>query len=105
MRKLIVALILIAFSVALVSLLNQNNGYAMLGFGRWTIEGSLALFILLDLALFLVLYLAIRTLSRLWSVPERWQKWRRDDRDSGRKRLASGLLDMAAGNGRVLNKN
>jgi HemY protein len=98
MRKLIVALILIAFSVALVSLLNQNNGYAMLGFGHWTIEGSLALFILLDLALFLVLYLAIRTLSRLWSVPERWQKWRKErQRQRAQNALASGLLDMAAG--------
>ena len=98
MRKLIVALVLIALSVALVSLLNQNNGYAMFGFGHWTVEGSLAMFILLDLALFLALYLAIRTLARLWSIPERWQKWRkRRQRQRAQNSLASGLLDMAAG--------
>ena len=98
MRKLIVALVLIALSVALVSLLNQNNGYAMLGFGHWTVEGSLAMFILLDLALFLTLYLAIRTLARLWSIPDRWQRWRRRrQKQRAQNSLASGLLDMAAG--------
>lgn len=98
MRKLIVALVLIALSVALVSLLNQNNGYAMFGFGHWTVEGSLAMFILLDLALFLVLYLAIRTFARAWSIPEQWQKWRkRRQKQRAQNSLASGLLDMAAG--------
>lgn len=98
MRKLIVALVLIALSVALVSLLNQNNGYAMFGFGHWTVEGSLAMFILLDIALFLALYLVIRTLARLWSIPERWQKWRKmRQRQRAQNSLASGLLDMASG--------
>ncbi len=98
MKKLIGALILIALSVALVSLLIQNNGYALLGFGHWTVEGSLALFILLDLALFLVLYLAIRSLASLWSIPERWQEWKKGrQKQRAQNSLANGLLDMAAG--------
>ncbi len=99
MKRLISALILIALAVALVSLLIQGNGYALLGYGQWTVEGSLAMFILLDLALFFVLYLAIRTLARLWSVPERWQAWKKGrQRQRAYNSLASGLLDMAAGN-------
>jgi HemY protein len=98
MRKLIVALILIALSVALVSLLNENNGYAMFGVGNWTVEGSLAMFVLLDLALFLVLYFGIRTLIRLWSIPDRWKKWRETrQRRRAQNSLSSGLLDMASG--------
>jgi HemY protein len=70
----------------------------MFGFGHWTVEGSLAMFILLDLALFLALYLAIRAFARVWSIPERWQKWRkRRQRQRAQNSLASGLLDMAAG--------
>jgi HemY protein len=98
MKKLIGALILIALSVALVSLLNQNNGYALLGFGQWTVEGSLATFILFDLALFVMLYLAIRSLVGVWSVPERWQKWKKGrQKQRSQNSLTNGLLDMAAG--------
>ncbi len=97
MKRLISALILIALSVALVSLLNKNNGYAMLGYGQWTIEGSLALFILFDLALFLLLYLTIRTIVRVWSIPERWMDWKKGrQRQRAQHSLANGLLDMAA---------
>jgi HemY protein len=98
MKKLIGALIVIALIVALVSLLNQNNGYALLGFGRWTVEGSLALFILLDLLLFVLLYLAIRTLARVWSIPERWRAWKnRRQNQRAQNSLSNGLLDLAAG--------
>ncbi len=98
MKRLIGALILIALAVALVSLLNMNNGYALLGYGAWTVEGSLALFILLDLALFLVLYFAIRTLIRVWSIPERWQDWKKGRRKQrAQNSLTNGMLDMAAG--------
>lgn len=98
MKRLISALILIAFSVALVSLLIQGNGYALLGYGQWTVEGSLALFVLFDLALFVLLYLAIRTFVRLWSMPERWQDWKKTRRrQRAQNSLANGLLDMAAG--------
>ena len=99
MRTLISALIFLALSVALVSLLNQGNGYALLGYGGWTVEGSLALFILLDLALFLVLYLAIRAMVRIWSTPERLHAWK-NNREAKRARnsMANGLMDLAAGN-------
>jgi HemY protein len=98
MKKLIGALILIAFSVALVSLLNQNNGYALLGFGPWTVEGSLATFILFDLVLFAVLYLSIRSVVRVWSIPERWQNWKKGrQKQRYQNSLINGLLDMAAG--------
>lgn len=101
MRTLISALIFLALSVALVSLLNQGNGYVLLGYGPWTVEGSLALFILLDLALFLLLYLAIRALSGIWSAPERLQGWKKGRQaQRAHNSLANGLMDLAAGNWR-----
>jgi len=98
MRTLISALVFMALSVALVSLLNQGNGYVQFGYGVWTVEGSLALFLLLDLLLFLVLYMLIRTLSRIWSIPERLQNWKHGRQTQrARKSLANGLMDLAAG--------
>ncbi len=98
MKRLISALVLIALAVALVSMLNKNNGYALLGYGPWTVEGSLALFILLDLALFLVLYFAVRTLVRIWFIPERWQEWKKGrQRQRAQNSLTNGMLDLAAG--------
>jgi len=98
MRTLISALVFMALSVALVSLLNQGNGYVQFGYGVWTVEGSLALFLLLDLLLFLVLYVLIRTLSRIWSMPERLQSWKQGRQTQrARKSLANGLMDLAAG--------
>jgi HemY protein len=98
MRTLISALVFTALSIALVSLLNQGNGYVLFGYGAWTVEGSLALFILLDLLLFLVLYLLIRTISRIWSIPERLQSWKQGRQDQrARRSLANGLMDLAAG--------
>ncbi len=98
MRTLISALVFLALSVALVSLLNQGNGYVLFGYGEWTVEGSLAFFILLDLLLFLVLSLAIRALARVWSMPERLQAWKKS-RQTQRAHnfLANGLMDLAAG--------
>lgn len=98
MRTLITALIFMALSMALVSLLNQGNGYALFGYGEWTVEGSLALFILLDLLLFLALYLLLRTLARVWSMPERLQNWNQGRQTQrARRSLANGLMDLAAG--------
>ncbi|MCP4126642.1 MAG: heme biosynthesis protein HemY [Gammaproteobacteria bacterium] len=98
MRALISALVFLALSVALVSLLNQGNGYALFGYGEWTVEGSLALFILLDLLLFLALYLLLRALSKVWSMPERLQEWKKSRQEKrARNSLANGLLDLAAG--------
>jgi HemY protein len=99
MRTLISALIFLALSVALVSLLNQGNGYVLFGYGEWTVEGSLALFILFDLVLFLLLYYAIRAWARIWSTPERLQDWKkRRQARRARNSLANGLMDLAAGN-------
>ncbi len=98
MRTLISALVFMALSIALVSLLNQGNGYVLFGYGVWTVEGSLALFLLLDLLLFIVLYMLIRTLSRIWSMPERLQNWKQGRlTQRARRSLANGLMDLAAG--------
>lgn len=53
--SLLVAALLAAVGISL--LLKDETGYVMLSWGEWTVETSLALFILLLLVLFAVAYL------------------------------------------------
>ena len=65
MKTLIAGLLVLAASVVLALLVKEDNGYLLLGYGHWTVEGSLAFFLLLDLLLFLFLYLSLRALANL----------------------------------------
>ncbi len=98
MKTLIIGLLMLAVSVVLALLLKEDNGYLMLGYGPWTVEGSLAFFLLLDLLLFLFLYLSLRVLVNLWAVPRRVQDWSaRRGALRARKSLTQGLVALSEG--------
>ena len=99
MKTLIIGLIMLAVSVALTLAVKQDNGYILLGYGDWTVEGSLALFLLLNLVLFAVLYLVVRFILRLWAVPGRVHDWR-EQRGTRRAQqaLTQGLVELSEGN-------
>lgn len=98
MKSLIAAFLLLLAAVAATLWVHQDNGYVLIGYGEWTVEGSLALFTLTALALFLVMHVAIRLLSRLWQMPERVAEWRQKRRSLRAQRaLTRGLLEMAEG--------
>ncbi|MEW8013675.1 MAG: heme biosynthesis HemY N-terminal domain-containing protein [Candidatus Sedimenticola endophacoides] len=98
MRGLIHALIALALSVLLIRLLQADNGYLLLGYGAWTVEGSLALFVLLDLLLFALLYLLVRTLIRFWSMPAGFRHWRQArTRRRARRAFNQGLIELSEG--------
>ncbi|MCG8426031.1 MAG: heme biosynthesis protein HemY [Chromatiales bacterium] len=99
MRTLILGLIMLAVSVVLTLAVKQDNGYVLLGYGNWTVEGSLAFFVIVNLLLFAVFYLAIRFVLRLWAVPGRVSHWnqRRGTRKA-QKALTQGLVELSEGN-------
>ena len=98
MRTLIVALLVLAVSVVLALVVKEDNGYILIGYGHWSVEGSLAFFALLNLALFAALYLAMRLLARVWSMPREIHDWQ-DRRGAKRARgeLTQGLLELSEG--------
>jgi HemY protein len=103
---------LIAFFLALLAAVivtlqvKQDNGYVLIGYGNWTIEGSLALFVLSGLVLFLLLHLSLRILSRLWHTPERVAEWRRKRRSQRAHRsLTRGLVELAEGRWKVAERH
>ncbi|MCU7892834.1 MAG: hypothetical protein KZQ78_14980 [Candidatus Thiodiazotropha sp. (ex Ustalcina ferruginea)] len=50
MRTLIAAFLALLAAVVITLWVKQDNGYVLIGYGEWTIEGSLALFVLAGLA-------------------------------------------------------
>ena len=86
-------------------MVRQDSGYLYAAYGHWSLETSLAVFVLLELLAFGLLYLLIRTLVRLWSVPRRVQRWeRRRAAERSRLNLVQGVLDMAEGRWSVAEK-
>lgn len=99
MRWLFGTLALVLASVALTLVVNKDNGYVLIGYGVWTVEGSLAFFVLLNLLLFLLLYMAVRGVKGLWEMPSNVRAWNRH-RLTRRAQgfLTKGLVQLAEGN-------
>ncbi len=106
MRTLIAAFLALLAAVLVTLWVKQDNGYVLIGYGQWTVEGSLALFTLAALALFLLLHLALRLVSRLWQMPERVAEWRRKRRiQRAHRSLTRGLVEMAEGRWKVAERH
>jgi len=97
-RWLLAAFIaLLIGSLFAVAVLN-DNGYILIGYDVWTVEGSLALFLLVDAIVFFAMYLAIRFISRLWNAPTQVRHWHHNRQIRlAQKALTRGLLEMAEG--------
>ncbi len=105
MKLLIGLLLALLAAVGLVLAVYQDNGYVLIGYGVWEIRGSLALFVLFDVLLFLALYLAMRTLAHAWRLPARMHEWQqRRAAQRARRALTRGLLDLSEGEWRAAEK-
>ena len=98
MKTLVAGLLALTLAVFLALEVRNDNGYVLLGYGEWTGEGSLAFFLFANLLLFLLLYLALRLLARVWSVPRQVHGWQdRRAQRRARKELTQGLLELSEG--------
>lgn len=99
MKMLIAAFLGLLLTVLLTLWVKDDNGYVLIGYGHWTIEGSLALFSLAGIFLFLLFYLGMRSLARMWVMPKRLREWnRRRHAARARHSLTLGLVELAEGN-------
>ena len=85
--------------------LSQDSGYVLMSFGRYTVEMSLALLLLLLAALFGALYFGIRLMVRTLNLPHDVREWkhRRGSR-LAQQAMTRGLLEMSEGNWRGAEK-
>ncbi|MCB1905052.1 MAG: heme biosynthesis protein HemY [Gammaproteobacteria bacterium] len=98
MKTLLTALLVLAVSVLLALAVKSDNGYVLIAYRQWSIEGSLAFFLILNLLVFTALYFLIRLLTRLWSIPKQlhgWQDQRSQER--ARREFNQGLVQLSEG--------
>ncbi len=99
MRLLILGLLGLAASVLLTLLVKEDNGYILIGYGEWTVEGSLAFFLFMNFVVFVALYLSLRVLSRVTATPTKFRDWRQHRGAlRARKHLTQGLVELSEGN-------
>ncbi len=106
MKLLIGLLLALLGAVALTLVVYEDNGYVLIGYGYWTVQGSLALFVVLDLVAFLLLYLGVRTLAHVWRLPAKVHEW--NERRAvlrARTALTRGLMHLAEGEWRAAEKS
>lgn len=98
MRLLIYSLLGLLFAVAAAVYLSHQGGQVMLIFSDYTIQSSLGIFVFVLLAAVILLYLCIRIVSGLTTMPERLRR-RKQSRVHGKAEyfLATGLLALEEG--------
>ena len=78
---------------------NEDPGYVLIGIGRWSLETSLFVFIVVLAIFFLLLYISFRLLGWLFRFPGRVKRRRKGVKfNRSQEALISGLVDSAEGN-------
>lgn len=105
MKNIIYFLLALFVAVASAFLLHEtlikkgDPGYVLIGYGRWSLETSLFVFVLLIIVVFTLLYFGLRLLSNVAALPKRFQHKGRNRRSTrSQKALIKGLIDSAEGN-------
>ena len=79
--------------------LSRDSGYALLSFGNYTVELSLALLLLIVGTLFVTLYLGIRLIARTLHLPRDMRDWQQKrGSQMAQQAMTRGLLEMSEGN-------
>jgi len=99
MRFLFAAILVLAVTIGLTLVAQQDPGYVLISYGGWSMETSLSLLLVALAISFAVLYLVIRLLSGTWHFPLRLAYWQRQRRTlRARRRTNRGLIALAEGN-------
>jgi len=98
MKTLFTFLIILAIAALVGVIAYQDNGYVLIGRGVTTIEMSLALFIFLQISLYLLIAFSLRIIKRTWALPD----FIKNQHNSSKTRKAretskQGLIALAQG--------
>jgi len=97
--KTLIWTLAIVFTGSLLALLAKNDpGFAIFGYGHWTMEMSLALFIIISLLLATAAYYLTRLLINILQSPGKLHRWSRQAAaNKANARLTQGLTAQAKG--------
>lgn len=98
MKTLFTFLIILALAMFLGVIAYQDNGYVLIGRGYTTIEMSLALFIMLQISLYLLIAFGLRIIKQTWSLPDFIKQHHTQSKaNKARKTSKQGLIALAQG--------
>jgi HemY protein len=98
MRALIKVWLFILAGAGVGIILSQDTGYVLLAFGRYTVEMSLALLLIIVAVLFAGLYVGIRLVVRTLRFPEDMREWQQKrGSQMAQQAMTRGLLEMSEG--------
>ncbi len=97
--KILFSFLIILVVAAFVGILAyQDNGYVLIGRGDTTVEMSLAIFILLQISVYLLIAFSLRIIKNTWALPNFIkQQHNRSKLRKARKTSRQGLIALAQG--------
>ena len=105
MKLLIQTIIMVSLGIALALFVRDDPGYVLLGYGNYSIETSMAIFVVASIAIIFASYYLIRLLGGVIHAPSLYQKWQERRRDRvANTALTRGLLAQAEGKWRQSEK-
>lgn len=98
MKWLLTLIVALFVSVSVALIAHKDPGYVLLGYGHWSVETTLALFLVALLLSFLTIYYSLRFVANALHMPQRMQEWNHKRRATrARKSLTRGLIELAEG--------
>lgn len=98
MRLVALLLAVLFVAIAVAAGLRGDNGYVLIAWGQTTVEMSAAMLIIVTVLLFTLLWLTIRLLISVWTLPSRLAALRRRLRlRKAQQSLTRGLIEMSEG--------
>lgn len=106
MRLLIICLIALGLAAIGALHVREDSGYVLIGYGVYTLESSLALFLLVLSALFAVFYTGLRLFDTTLAVPGKMRDWRvKHSINLARSSLNRGLQELSEGDWKKAEKH
>jgi len=97
-KLLIYFLSVLVLSVLIGLFANHDSGYVLIGRGYYTVELSLTLFVILQIASFVSVYVAIRLILKTWRLPKSVRKWQQHyQAQKAHAASNTGLIQLAQG--------
>lgn len=98
MRLLLIALFALGLAVIAGSLVAEDPGFIVIGYGGKVIRTTFAFFMFILLVTAIVLYVLTRLLANVLELRRRWRRWSQESRRRRAHRsLANGMLALAKG--------